>query len=117
MDDHRAVQHRRVDEWVGSVPRYRMGTVSTLLDRGEALVDRVRHGDPAAAHSIGEPHASHCGGYTLAAGDFSELRVQLLVHAVGGLLVLLTITALSVYKPWGRIGSAAEPRAGKVTAI
>jgi hypothetical protein len=50
-------------------------------------------------------------------GDFSELRLQLVIHAVGGLLVLLTITALSVYKPWGRIGSVGEARAGRVTAI
>lgn len=28
--------------------------------------------------------------------------LQLMVHAVGGLLVLLVITALSVFKPWGR---------------
>jgi hypothetical protein len=43
---------------------------------------------------------------SFAAGDFAGLRIQLVVHAVGGLLVLLTTTALSVYKPWGRIGSA-----------
>jgi hypothetical protein len=43
---------------------------------------------------------------TLSTGDFRLLRIQLLVHAVGGLLDLLTVTALSVYKPWGRIGSA-----------
>jgi hypothetical protein len=43
---------------------------------------------------------------SFATGNFAELRVQLLVHAVGGLLVLLTTTALSVYKPWGRIGNA-----------
>ena len=49
----------------------------------------------------------------LAAGDFSELRMQLVVHAVGGLLVLLTITAPSVYKPWGKIGSAEGPRGGR----
>lgn len=30
------------------------------------------------------------------------LGVQLVVHATGGLLVLLAATALSVYKPWGR---------------
>jgi hypothetical protein len=41
----------------------------------------------------------------LATGDFVQLRTQLVVHAVGGLLVLLTITALSIYKPWGRIGN------------
>ncbi len=38
---------------------------------------------------------------TLSATDFRTLRLQLVVHAVGGLLVLLTATALSVYKPWG----------------
>jgi hypothetical protein len=43
---------------------------------------------------------------TLSTGDYRPLRVQLVVHAVGGLLVLLSTTALSVYKPWGRIGSA-----------
>jgi hypothetical protein len=30
--------------------------------------------------------------------------LQLVVHATGGVLVLLTATALSVYKPWGRTG-------------
>jgi hypothetical protein len=30
--------------------------------------------------------------------------IQLAVHATGGLLVLLVITALSVYKPWGLTG-------------
>jgi hypothetical protein len=50
-----------------------------------------------------------------ATGDFAHLRMQLLVHAVGGGLVLLTITALSVYKPWGRIGNAV-PRPGRASA-
>jgi hypothetical protein len=52
----------------------------------------------------------------LATGDFAELRMQLVVHAAGGLLVLLTITALSVYKPWGRIGAAGALRAGRMSA-
>jgi len=48
---------------------------------------------------------------SLSTGDFAGLRMQLVVHAVGGLLVLLTTTALSVFKPWGRIASArAIPR-------
>jgi hypothetical protein len=34
-------------------------------------------------------------------GDLRTAGTQLAVHAVGGLLVLLVITALSVYKPWG----------------
>jgi len=38
---------------------------------------------------------------TLSITDFRALRIQLLVHAEGGLLVLLAATVLSVYKPWG----------------
>ncbi len=32
-----------------------------------------------------------------------RMRAQLVVHAAGGLVVLIVITALSVFKPWGRI--------------
>lgn len=49
---------------------------------------------------------SHLSGVAretaLSIGDFGTLRIQLIVHAVGGLLVLLAATALSIYKPWGR---------------
>ncbi|MGH7798088.1 MAG: hypothetical protein ACREQ2_24770 [Candidatus Binatia bacterium] len=38
---------------------------------------------------------------TLSTGDFRALRIQLVVHAAGGLLVLLAAATLSVYKPWG----------------
>ena len=37
----------------------------------------------------------------LSATDFRALRIQLVLHAGGGLLVLLAATVLSVYKPWG----------------
>jgi hypothetical protein len=37
----------------------------------------------------------------LSATDFRALRIQLVVHAGGGLLVLLAATVLSMYKPWG----------------
>ena len=37
----------------------------------------------------------------LSSADFHALRIQLVVHAVGGLLVLLAAATLSVYKPWG----------------
>jgi hypothetical protein len=33
--------------------------------------------------------------------DLRTAGTQLVVHAIGGLLVLLVITVLSVYKPWG----------------
>jgi hypothetical protein len=38
---------------------------------------------------------------SLSATDFRALRIQLVVHAGGGLLVLLAATVLSVFKPWG----------------
>ena len=38
---------------------------------------------------------------TLSATDFRAPRIQLVVHAAGGLAVLLAATVLSVYKPWG----------------
>ena len=38
---------------------------------------------------------------TLSGADLRALRVQLVIHAAGGLLVLLAITMLSVFKPWG----------------
>ena len=37
----------------------------------------------------------------LASTDLRQFRIELLVHAAGGLLVLLVPTVLSVYKPWG----------------
>ena len=37
----------------------------------------------------------------LFAADLRALRIQLVVHAAGGLMVLLAATTLSVYKPWG----------------
>jgi len=40
-------------------------------------------------------------GTTLSTADFRALRIQLVIHAGGGLLVLLAATVLSVYKPWG----------------
>ncbi|HLL53534.1 MAG TPA: hypothetical protein VK447_08315 [Myxococcaceae bacterium] len=39
---------------------------------------------------------------TLAQADHGEHRRHLVVHAVGGLVILLTATVLSIYKPWGR---------------
>lgn len=38
----------------------------------------------------------------LSGGDDRGIRMQMIVHAAGGLLVLLTTTILSIYKPWGR---------------
>jgi len=37
----------------------------------------------------------------LSSADLQVAGMQLVVHAAGGILVLLVITTLSVYKPWG----------------
>jgi hypothetical protein len=49
-------------------------------------------------------------GMTLSGADFGMLRLQLAVHAGGGLLVLLAATALSVFKPWGRTRYGQHPQ-------
>ena len=40
---------------------------------------------------------------TLSRADLRTERIQLVLHAGGGLLVLLATTTLAVYKPWGRV--------------
>jgi hypothetical protein len=44
--------------------------------------------------------------------DYGDLPLRLVIHAVGGLLLLLTATVLSVYKPWGKTGYGRGSRAG-----
>ena len=39
---------------------------------------------------------------SLSGGDHRDIRKHLVVHAAGALIVLLTTTVLSIYKPWGR---------------
>jgi hypothetical protein len=53
----------------------------------------------------------------LFSGDSRALQIQLVVHAAGGLLVLLVATVLSVYKPWGMTayGRRRQYERGKVT--
>jgi hypothetical protein len=54
---------------------------------------------------------------SLSATDFRALRIQLVVHAGGGLLVLLAATILSVFKPWGMTpyGLRKQRERGKVS--
>lgn len=47
--------------------------------------------------------AAMAAARTLPLGGHDVLRTQLVVHAAGGLVVLIALTALSVFKPWGRI--------------
>lgn len=54
----------------------------------------------------------------LASGDVGMMRTQLVVHAIGGLAVLIAATALSIYKPWGRTayGERMQVRSPRPTA-
>jgi len=52
---------------------------------------------------------------TLSADDLAGLRAQLIVYAVVALLVLLTSTGLSTYKPRGRTSYGARKLAGRST--
>ncbi len=45
--------------------------------------------------------------------DLHTVGIQLAVHATGGMLVLLVITALSVYKPWGLTGYGRRKQQGR----
>ncbi len=55
---------------------------------------------------------------TFSVADSRMLRTQLIVHAAGGLVVLLAITVLSVYKPWGMTpyGEAVRQKRRKIAA-
>ena len=39
---------------------------------------------------------------SLESGDYSQQRIALVIHAAGGLALLVTATSLSVFKPWGK---------------
>lgn len=41
---------------------------------------------------------------TLSLASSSEVKKHLVVHAVGGLVILMIATTLSVFKPWGKTG-------------
>jgi hypothetical protein len=53
--------------------------------------------------------------------DLAGLRMSLLVHAAGGLLVLLVVLTLAIYKPAGKTpfrgGDGSAPRWVKASAI
>jgi hypothetical protein len=52
---------------------------------------------------------------TFSSADFRALGIQLMVHAAGGLLVLLAATTLSVYKPWGLTAYGRRKQYGRRT--
>jgi hypothetical protein len=46
--------------------------------------------------------AATAAGETFTGAGFGPTRAQLVVHAAGGLVVLVTTTTLSIWRPWGR---------------
>ncbi len=46
--------------------------------------------------------AARAAESAFASGDYSQQRMQLIIHAAGGLAILLAATTLSVLKPWGK---------------
>jgi hypothetical protein len=68
--------------------------VKFLLTTGATII-LLRHMEAVSRMS------GVAGQTILSSADFRALRIQLVVHAAGGLLVLLAATILSVYRPWG----------------
>jgi|SRR5688572_641916 len=49
--------------------------------------------------------------------DLGTMRLQMVVHAAGGLIVLLAATVLSIYKPWGRTKYGRKKEEGADTPV
>jgi hypothetical protein len=64
------------------------------------------------------PRVSHvakmASGASFSLAGLETAQIWMVVHAVGGLMILLTATFLSVYKPWGRTPLGRQ-RASKAT--
>ena len=73
--------------WISA--KFLLTTIATLILLGHMPAVSRMSGLAAAASSS-------------SSADFGVLPIQLVVHAAGGLVVLLAITTLSVFKPWGR---------------
>jgi hypothetical protein len=86
--------------------RYWWVSVKFLLTTGGAIV-LLRHMQAVTRMS------GLARDMTLSATDFRALRIQLVIHAGGGLLVLLAATVLSVYKPWGMTPYGLRKRHGR----
>ena len=56
-------------------------------------------------------------GTSLSTSDYDTMRLQMVVHAAGGLIVLLTATTLSIYKPWGKTAYGRKQEAGAPTPM
>jgi hypothetical protein len=58
--------------------------------------------------------ATRAAETAFATGDYSQQRTSLVVHAAGGVTILLAATILSIFKPWGKTAHGkGEPGARK----
>ena len=73
--------------WI--VAKLVLTTIGTLVLLGHMPVIGRVSGAASNAATFGDAHLGH-------------LPVQLIVHASGGLAVLVAATTLSIYKPWGK---------------
>lgn len=80
-------------EW-GLFRHYWILTKFALTILGTAIL--VGH-----APRVGEM-AARAAESALASGDHRQQRIALALHAAGGLALLLFVTAISVFKPWGK---------------
>jgi hypothetical protein len=87
-------------EW--GLLRYYWVVTKLLLTVGATVVLVARAEDFFGALEATGPTSVVAAETARSGADAGALPIQLVVHAGGGLLVLLAATALSVYKPWGR---------------
>jgi hypothetical protein len=69
--------------------------VKAALAVGGGIVLFTHMRSVAKASGLAREHA-------IFSADQHTLRVQLIVHAAGGLAILVVATVLSIYKPWGK---------------
>jgi hypothetical protein len=74
-----------------------MGAIIILLVHTNAMGEAARRVSGATGETL-----LGLTAHLAASGHLGDVQVQLAVAAGAGLLVLLAITTLGVYKPWGR---------------
>jgi hypothetical protein len=81
--------------------RSSIACVPALLGTGEIVSNGPRNHRLAPEDEGDWLRSTRAATTALSSADLGRPRMELVVHAAGGLLVLLVITMLSVFKPWG----------------
>ena len=86
--------------WIMAKALLTIAAIIVLLVHTNAMTEAANRVSSVAAGTLSGARAHlHASG---AGGHLGDLQMQLVVASGAGLLVLLTTTALGVYKPWGR---------------